>query len=81
VQAAALQIVLVADLQEDELSLAGLSPGCMVLSEFSGCSSVLTGAMRVNPFRLEEVTAELLHAATMTWEGRLRDTVGGLRML
>lgn len=58
----------VADLQEDELSLAGLSPGCMVLSEFSGCSSVLTGAMRVNPFRLEEVTAELLHAATMTWE-------------
>ena len=53
---------------EEGPALADPSPGCMVLSEFSGCSSVLTGALKINPFRLEEVTAALFRAATMTWE-------------
>ena len=52
----------------DELTLCDISPGCIVLSEFSGCSTVLTGAITINPFRLEQVTAELYHAATMTWD-------------
>jgi trehalose-6-phosphate synthase len=48
-----------------ELRLSDLPPGCMVLSEFSGCSRVLSGALSVNPFRLEEVTAALLHAGAL----------------
>merc|ERR1712185_798653 len=35
------------------------SDGIAVLSEFVGCSHVLNGAMRVNPFNLEHVVEQL----------------------
>lgn len=52
----------------EEAALALASPGVLVVSEFSGCSRVLSGSMRVNPWRVEEVVSALSHALTMTAE-------------
>ena len=49
-------------------ALAQLPPGVLILSEFSGCSRVLSGSLRVNPFRIEEVVSALAHALTMSVE-------------
>ena len=47
-------------------ALAARPPGALILSEFSGASRVLAGALRVNPFRQEEVVSALAHALHMT---------------
>ena len=39
--------------------------GIMVVSEFSGCSRVLVGAIRVNPWNTDRVAESLLHAFQM----------------
>ncbi len=38
---------------------APFSDGIAVLSEFVGCAHVLNGAIRVNPFNLEDVVEQL----------------------
>uniref|UniRef100_A0A6S8DJN0 Uncharacterized protein n=1 Tax=Aplanochytrium stocchinoi TaxID=215587 RepID=A0A6S8DJN0_9STRA len=42
------------------------APGCLILSEFSGCSRVLNGALRVNPFRTEDVAIAIEEGLSMS---------------
>jgi trehalose 6-phosphate synthase/phosphatase len=55
--------------QQAQLSAAGdenLVPGTVVLSEFSGCSKVLRGALVINPMDVEGVAKTLLRIFEMT---------------
>eukprot|EP00931_Biecheleriopsis_adriatica_P060235 TRINITY_DN36154_c0_g1_i1.p1 TRINITY_DN36154_c0_g1~~TRINITY_DN36154_c0_g1_i1.p1 ORF type:complete len:605 (+),score=106.61 TRINITY_DN36154_c0_g1_i1:740-2554(+) len=45
--------------------LRKLSPGVLVLSEFTGFARILTGAVRVNPFSQEEVAEALSQTLSM----------------
>ena len=40
--------------------------GIMILSEFTGCSRVLVGAIKVNPWNTDRVVDSLMHAIQMT---------------
>lgn len=48
--------------------LALLNPGILVLSEFTGGSRVLFGAIKVNPWRTNEVATAIAHALTVSQE-------------
>lgn len=39
--------------------------GVMIISEFTGCSRVLVGAIKINPWNTERVVESLLHAVQM----------------
>jgi trehalose 6-phosphate synthase/phosphatase len=43
----------------------GNKPGVMILSEFSSCSRVLNGALRINPWRIKDMVEALEHAYKM----------------
>jgi trehalose 6-phosphate synthase/phosphatase len=43
----------------------GKKPGVMILSEFSSCSRVLNGALRINPWRIKDMVEALEHAYKM----------------
>jgi len=49
----------------------GGRPGVAVLSEFVGCSRVLNGALRVNPWKVDEVVAALAIALGMPGSERV----------
>jgi len=48
------------------------SGSVMILSQFSGCSRVFSGALRVNPWKIEEVADAILAAVKMTPAERTR---------
>jgi trehalose 6-phosphate synthase/phosphatase len=46
--------------------------GLMIISEFTGCSRVLVGAVKINPWNTERVTESLLHAFNMPTSDKRR---------
>lgn len=42
------------------------SPGVVLASEFSACSSLLNGAMRINPFDVAKTAGAFAQALTMS---------------
>jgi trehalose 6-phosphate synthase/phosphatase len=64
-----------ADQYESNLSTgtgANSPSGVMVISEFSGCSRVLVGALKVNPWNTERLVESLLHAFNMATSEKRR---------
>jgi trehalose 6-phosphate synthase/phosphatase len=51
---------------------AQLPTGIMILSEFTGCSRVLVGAIKVNPWNTERVVDSMMHAFQMSPNERRR---------
>jgi len=54
------------------ICLPNLPTGIMILSEFTGCSRVLVGAIKVNPWNTERVVDSLMHAYQMTQNEKRR---------
>jgi trehalose-6-phosphate synthase/trehalose-6-phosphatase len=69
---------LLQQVQEDILDIA---PGILILSEFSGASRVLRGAMRVNPWKVEELVYGLTHALQMSEEEQASRTSSNLQYI
>jgi len=42
-----------------------VGPSCLVVSEFAGCSASLSGALRVNPWSVQDVADSMYRAITM----------------
>lgn len=53
-------------LSQGPLSCSQIPVGIMILSEFTGCSRVLVGAIKVNPWNTERVVDSFMHAIQMT---------------
>ena len=54
------------------LSLDQPSGGVMIISEFTGCSRVLVGALKVNPWNTDRVAEAMLHAIQMSGSEKRR---------
>ncbi|CAN0441272.1 unnamed protein product, partial [Scytosiphon promiscuus] len=57
------------------------SPGVVLASEFSACSSLLNGAMRINPFDVAKTAGAFAQALTMTESERRERIEQELTML
>ena len=52
--------------QKTLLACPNIPVGIMILSEFTGCSRVLVGAIKVNPWNTDRVVDSFMHAVQMT---------------